>query len=90
VDCKASKGNVYADSSIGCKYTPKLLDSGKHEGKVNFIVLDLFGDNLATLRRRQRKKRFSLLTTLMLGRQMLRCLKEVHERGFIHRDIKPV
>lgn len=52
--------------------------------------MELLGENLSNLRRQQPTHNFSLLTTLMLARQMLRCLREVHERGFIHRDIKPV
>lgn len=75
---------------VGCMYTPQLLRSGRHEGKITYIAMELLGENLSNLRRQQQTHNFSLLTTLMLARQMLRCLKEVHERGFIHRDIKPV
>eukprot|EP01126_Amoeba_proteus_P017684 TRINITY_DN1863_c0_g2_i12.p1 TRINITY_DN1863_c0_g2~~TRINITY_DN1863_c0_g2_i12.p1 ORF type:complete len:317 (-),score=50.83 TRINITY_DN1863_c0_g2_i12:835-1785(-) len=73
----------------GCKYTPSVLHSGRHDGKINYIAMKLLGEDLSSLRNKQPTRTFSLLTTLMLARQMLRCIREVHERGFIHRDIKP-
>jgi tau tubulin kinase len=87
-------GNLAEEESIlrdlkGCKYVPHLLNSGRHEDRVNYIVMDLLGENLSVLRRKQASHHFSLLCTLMLGMQMLRAIKEVHETGYIHRDIKP-
>eukprot|EP01127_Copromyxa_protea_P007590 TRINITY_DN1748_c0_g1_i3.p1 TRINITY_DN1748_c0_g1~~TRINITY_DN1748_c0_g1_i3.p1 ORF type:complete len:410 (+),score=60.41 TRINITY_DN1748_c0_g1_i3:53-1282(+) len=73
----------------GCKYTSRLTKSGKHNGHLAYLVMPLLGENLGNLRRQQPTNTFSLLTTLMLGRQMLRCLREVHDHGILHRDIKP-
>jgi serine/threonine protein kinase len=47
------------------------------------------GENISNLRRKQSSHTFSLLTTVMLARQMLRCIREVHACGILHRDIKP-
>jgi len=55
----------------------------------NYMVMELLGENLSELRRKQSDGKFSLLTTLHLGQQMLRSIEAVHELGYLHRDIKP-
>ena len=34
-------------------------------------------------------RKFSLKTTIMIGLEMLKLIKYIHERGVLHRDIKP-
>eukprot|EP01126_Amoeba_proteus_P062639 TRINITY_DN8546_c0_g1_i2.p1 TRINITY_DN8546_c0_g1~~TRINITY_DN8546_c0_g1_i2.p1 ORF type:complete len:300 (-),score=89.29 TRINITY_DN8546_c0_g1_i2:72-971(-) len=51
--------------------------------------MELLGENLSDLKRRQEGQHFSMLTTLVLAKKMLIALREVHESGYIHRDIKP-
>jgi serine/threonine protein kinase len=48
----------------------------------NYMVLPLFGDSLSS-------KTFSLTETLHIGQQMVKILKFIHEKGLMHRDIKP-
>uniref|UniRef100_A0A7S4KTD0 Protein kinase domain-containing protein n=2 Tax=Paramoeba aestuarina TaxID=180227 RepID=A0A7S4KTD0_9EUKA len=50
--------------------------------------MELLGENIAEKRRLQ-QGRFSMLTTLKLGIQMLRGIEAIHELGYLHRDIKP-
>ncbi len=54
------------------------------------MVMELLGDNLSELRRRQPDGKFSLPTTLKLGQQMLRAIEAIHDLGYLHRDVKPV
>jgi len=89
-------GNLLEEEKIlrslnerGAHYVPRLISSGRHNDMVNFIVMELLGENLSVLRRRQPTHKFSKLTTMALGLQMLRAIKEVHDLGYIHRDIKP-
>jgi len=87
-------GNLLNEEEIlndlkSCQFVPKLLDSGVHKQKFNYIVMDLLSTNLSELRRRRKTGMFSLLTTAMLAIQMLRSLMEVHNAGYVHRDIKP-
>ena len=72
----------------------------------NYMVMELLGENISDLRRKQPNGRFSMLTTLKLGwpllllslrdfstftgLQMLTDIEAVHELGYLHRDIKPV
>lgn len=52
--------------------------------------MELLGENLSDVRRRQPQNKLSLLTTLKLGMQMLKAIESIHRFGFLHRDIKPV
>eukprot|EP01127_Copromyxa_protea_P003680 TRINITY_DN1347_c0_g1_i2.p1 TRINITY_DN1347_c0_g1~~TRINITY_DN1347_c0_g1_i2.p1 ORF type:complete len:396 (-),score=80.11 TRINITY_DN1347_c0_g1_i2:367-1554(-) len=72
-----------------CKWVPHVIATGKHEGATNYICMELLGDNLSDTRRSLPKRQFSLLTTLMVAQRMLIALKDVHDAGYVHRDIKP-
>lgn len=52
--------------------------------------MELVGKNLNQLRRSRAYGRFSLPTAVRLGKQMLGAIRDVHNAGFVHRDIKPV
>ena len=56
---------------------------------VLIMVMELLGDNLQKLLQNSIHKKFSLKTALMLGIQILKRIKSLHENNFIHRDIKP-
>ena len=56
---------------------------------VLIMVMELLGDNLQKLLKNTPEQKFSLKTTLMLGIQILKRIKTLHENNFIHRDIKP-
>ena len=56
---------------------------------VLIMVMELLGDNLQKLLKNKPEQKFSLKTTLMLGIQILKRIKTLHENNFIHRDIKP-
>jgi len=57
------------------------------KGEYNIMVLDLLGPSLDSLFKK--RKRFSLKTVTMLGRQMIERLQYVHDCGVLYRDIKP-
>lgn len=52
--------------------------------------MTLQGRNLADLRRETPKQIFSVSTSIRLGLQMLEAIEDIHNAGFLHRDIKPV
>jgi len=52
-----------------------------------YMVLSLLGDSLQTLI--NNKKIFSLKLVLQIGLQIISVLQSIHEKGLVHRDIKP-
>jgi len=51
------------------------------------MVLELLGEDLGVAF--CRVKKFSAALTAFLGLQMLRAIQTIHERGLLHRDVKP-
>jgi serine/threonine protein kinase len=65
---------------------PTIKWFGKDE--VNYyMVLDLLGPSLDQLKRE--REAFSLRLTLQVGIQIINLLMCIHEKGLVHRDIKP-
>ena len=66
---------------------PTMYDCGT-DNDSEFIVMDLLGKSIKAIFR-ERGKKFSLKTTLMLIDQMLCRVEFLHNCGIIHRDLKP-
>ena len=71
---------------VGTTGVPNVKWFGKDD--VNYyMVLNLLGDSLQTLL--NSKKTFSLKLVLQIGLQIISILQSIHEKGLVHRDIKP-
>jgi len=71
------------NSNIGI---PQFKWFGKDELNY-YMVITLFGDSLQTIK--NEKQFFSLPFTLQIGIHILNILRNIHDCGLIHRDIKP-
>jgi len=53
----------------------------------NYMVINLLGQSLQTCI--NERKIFSLKEVLLIGNKMVSLLESIHEKGLVHRDIKP-
>ena len=67
---------------------PKIF-SYIEEGDYNIMIMELLGKSLEGLLKKSPDKKFSLKTVCLLGIEMIKILKSIHDKHFIHRDIKP-
>uniref|UniRef100_A0A7E4V4H9 Protein kinase domain-containing protein n=1 Tax=Panagrellus redivivus TaxID=6233 RepID=A0A7E4V4H9_PANRE len=72
----------------GVQCVPHLISCGDYD-VFNYIALELLGENLGQLRKRAPHGRLSVGTVLRIGIQAVNALKVVHEKGWLHRDVKP-
>ncbi|MFH4977938.1 hypothetical protein AB6A40_004647 [Gnathostoma spinigerum] len=83
-------------SKLGeCKNVVRLIHSGKRP-KYSFIVMTLCGPDLMFLKRirgensnKREDDHFSIETILRIAIHCLYAIKQTHEIGFVHRDVKP-
>ena len=71
---------------IDTSYIPNVKWYGKDEDNY-YMVISLLGNSLKDLK--DKVKTFSLRLTMKIGIQILFILKSIHEKGLVHRDIKP-
>ena len=67
---------------------PRAIDFVEEES-YRYIVMEMLGPSVSNLRRSCTAGKFGLFTTLQVAQMMLSIIEELHERGLIHRDIKP-
>lgn len=65
---------------------PHLISAGTSMN-FNFLVMELLGDDV--YKTALKKEKYSIVDIVGLGVQMLQRLKEVHETGVVHVDVKP-
>jgi casein kinase I family protein HRR25 len=70
----------------GCEGIPIVKWFGKDETNY-YMAINLLGTSLQDLI--NKTHRFSLTLTLKIGIRVLSILKTIHEKGLVHRDIKP-
>ena len=69
-------------------FFPKLYFQGEFNNN-KFLVIELLGKSLSNLRKNSNNNHFNFCILIRIGIKMLQIIKEFHEHGFVHRDIKP-
>jgi serine/threonine protein kinase len=69
-----------------CSGIPSVKWFGKDENNY-YMVIDLLGNSLQELK--NKFSSFSLALVLKIGIKIILLLKTIHEKGLVHRDIKP-
>lgn len=72
----------------GCPCVAQFISCGR-QGNMNFLVMELLGENLSDLRKRQPNGMFSMATVCRLAIEMINGLQAMHALGVLHRDVKP-
>ena len=67
---------------------PQFITSGVTP-EFKYFVMELLGPSLSAVRRVLPAQRYSTFTITVIAKAMLKCLEELHRRGFVHRDVKP-
>ena len=67
---------------------PNIYSYIEHED-YNIMIMELLGKSLEGLLRQNSSEKLSLKTVCMLAIDILKILQNIHEKHYIHRDIKP-
>lgn len=68
-------------------YFPKIYDTKQSE-TFRYIIMEILGPSFFNLKIMMPRFKFSKYTAFYAGYQMLKCIEELHKRGYIHRDVK--
>ncbi len=80
------EANIY-NYLVGLKTVPRVHYSA-NENNRNVLVLDLLGKSLAT-QYKENRPLFTKNGVLKLADKMVRNVQHIHQRGVLHRDLKP-
>lgn len=81
------EAKVYS-SLLGCDGFPSVRMLGS-QGRTNCLVLDLLGPSLQDIFHAQHRK-LPLRSVLLLADQIIARIEDLHDKSYIHRDIKPM
>ena len=71
-----------------CPYVGRFIACGRQD-KINYLVMQLLGESLSELRKRQPKNMFTMPTVCRLAIDIVLAIQSIHDLGILHRDVKP-
>ena len=83
---KFSERNIHGIAQ--CPFVPTLYNYFYNQDSPSFLVEKLYGNSLNSIFK-MCKKKFSLMSSLILMEQMIGIIQSLHEKGIIHRNLNP-
>ena len=88
----SEKGNVLSEAKVlsefqGTTGIPKLYKSGSLNS-FTYMIIELLGPTLNKLLKIS-QGRFSISTVILVIKQLIQRIEQIHKKGYLHRDIKP-
>ncbi|PAV90708.1 hypothetical protein WR25_05493 [Diploscapter pachys] len=72
----------------GSRHFCRIEDKGRY-GNFNYVVMTLVGKSLQDLRKGSPGQKLTVACSLSVGIQALEALEDLHNIGYLHRDVKP-
>ncbi|EFP07638.1 hypothetical protein CRE_26247 [Caenorhabditis remanei] len=72
----------------GKPHVPLIFGSGYTE-KINFIIMQILSINVGDIKKSNPNKRLSQCSVGRIIHQSITALRDLHETGYVHRDVKP-
>ena len=66
-----------------------MISHGTTKEGLQYIIMYKYGPSLKMMLRRTKLKRFSIKTAIQIGIQLIDRLKDLHNFGYLHLDLKP-
>ena len=73
---------------IPCPFVPIIYNYYHNEESPSFLIEKLYGNSLNSIFK-MCKRKFTLMSSLILIQQMLGIIRSLHEKGIIHRNLNP-
>ena len=74
--------------NIPCPFIPKIYKFFKSDDSPSFLIEQLLGNSVDTIFKMCRRK-FTIMATLNIIKQMLDIIQKLHEKDVIHRNLNP-
>ena len=76
------------NGNIPCPFIPKLYKFYPSIDSPSFLIEELLGSSVDTIFK-MCKRKFTIMSTLLIIKQMLKIIQNLHEKGIIHRNLNP-
>ncbi len=76
------------NGNIPCPFIPKIYNFYQNNDSPSFLIEQLLGSSIDTIFKMCHRK-FSIMSTLIIIKQILEIIQKLHEKGIIHRNLNP-
>ena len=77
-----------SNGNIPCPFIPKIYNFYQNNDSPSFLIEQLLGSSIDTIFKMCHKS-FSIMSTLIIIKQILEIIQKLHEKGIIHRNLNP-